>query len=186
MTKTDFMNQLRLNLYGLPSTEIEDIVRDQEEFIREAMAAGRSENEVLRSLGSPVDLAKNLKAEIKIEKAQEQKDFSGQLGGFFVAVGAVLVLAPFNLIFVLGPLLLLMGLVFGGWTLAVALSSVFFILFFIAFVLVIFSPAGFALHAALVFAFLSVALIGLALIGLMYYVTKGLMNLVLRRRAPWC
>ena len=39
MTKNEFIQQLRKELSGLPQVEIDDIIRDQEELIRDAVAA---------------------------------------------------------------------------------------------------------------------------------------------------
>src|SRR5258708_4287233 len=114
MTKTEFIEQLRKELSGIPQTEIDDIIRDQEELIRDALAAGRSEESIIASLGSASELAKNLRAELKIKKAKDENKLPAKVKGVFGAAGAVLVLAPFNLIFVLGPLMGLFGILFGG------------------------------------------------------------------------
>ncbi len=51
MTKKEFLEKLREELKGLSRSDIDDIINDQEEFIRDAVSAGRSEEEVVSSLG---------------------------------------------------------------------------------------------------------------------------------------
>ena len=93
MKRQDYINELKQQLKGLPQSEIADIVRDQEELISDALAAGRTEESILKSLGDPSELARALKAEVIIEQASEEKKLSRQLKGAFGAVGALLLLA---------------------------------------------------------------------------------------------
>lgn len=187
MTQKEFIFQLRLQLAGLPGAEVDDIIRDQEEFIREACAAGRSEEAVVAALGTPADLARSLKAEIKIEnaeekifKATEEKNLSDQMKGVFGAVGAVLVLAPFNLIFVLGPFTALMGVLFGGWVTAVTLALVAIGLMLFFFGYLVFVPGGGLLYMAMLFGFLALLGLGCFMLGCMYLITRFVAQLVLR------
>ena len=187
MTQKEFIFQLRLQLAGLPTAEVDDIIRDQEEFIRDACAAGRTEESVVAALGTPADLARNLKAEIKIEnaeekifKATEEKHLSEQMKGVFGAVGAVLVLAPFNLIFVLGPFTALMGVLFGGWVTAVTLALVAIVLIIVFFGYLVFVPGGGVLYIAMLFGFLALLAAGCFMLGLMYMVTQFVVKMILR------
>lgn len=180
MKKKDYLDLLKVALNGLPSEEIADIMRDQEEFIREAIAAGRNEEEVLQSLGNPIELARNLKAEIKIVKAQDEKHFVDKIKGVLSAVGAVLVLAPFNLIFVLGPLFALIGVLVGGWAAALSLLGVFIFLMVIFFGFAIFVPSSFLVYSTILFTSLGGVFFGLAAIGLMYFITLFFSHLILK------
>ncbi|MBY0553173.1 DUF1700 domain-containing protein [bacterium] len=179
MKKQDFINQLKTELQGLPESEISDIIRDQEEMISDAIAAGRTEEQIVISFGDPKELARSLKAEIKIDKATGEKNLPQQVKGAFGALGALLVLAPFNLIFVLGPFCAVLGTLVAGWSVTVAMGVVSLVLMGAFFVKFIFVSAGLAAHLSTFFGFLG--FIGLSvLFGFaMYYVTKFVFKMVL-------
>lgn len=61
MTKSEFLNTLRMQLQGeLSPSQIEGHLHYYNEYISEAVAAGRKESDVLEELGSPVFIAKTL------------------------------------------------------------------------------------------------------------------------------
>jgi uncharacterized membrane protein len=180
MTKSEFIEQLKKELSGLPQTEIDDIIRDQEEIIRDALAAGRSEESIIASLGSPAELAKNLRAEIKIEKAKDESKLPAKVKGVFGAAGAVLVLAPFNLIFVLGPLIGLFGALFGGWAAAIAITIVFFTLTCAFLFFAIILPGSLLGWLGVAIGLMGGMFFGLAAFGVMYLITMLVAQLVLK------
>ncbi len=192
MTKQEFLFQLRLQLSGLPQLEVDDIIRDQEELIRDALAAGRTEESVITALGSPADLARNLKSEIKIEHAEEQikkaeaqftntsNDWSNNSKALLSAVGAVLVLAPFNLIFVLGPFLALMGILFTGWAIAIAMACVGLSLLGVLLVSIAFAGFSPLIYLACFFVFAGLMFLGFTFCGVMALVTTLVMKLVVK------
>lgn len=179
MKRQDFIRNLRNELFGLPTVDIEDIIRDQEEMINDALKAGRTEEAVVQSFGDPKELARSLKAEIKIEKANDEKTLGKQVRGVFGAVGALLVLAPFNLIFVLGPFLAVIGVTFAGWVVAIAMGAVAVVL--LGAFLLEFMFLGTALTVQLSTFFTFLGFIGLAALFVvgMYYVTKIIFKLIL-------
>lgn len=179
MKRQDFIKNLRNELFGIPTVDIEDIIRDQEEMINDALKAGRDEEAIIKSFGDPKDLARNLKAEIKIEKATDEKKLSKQVRGVFGAVGALLVLAPFNLIFVLGPFLAVLGITFAGWVVAIVMGAVA-IVFLGAFLLeFLFMGTALTVQLSTFFTFMGfVGLAALFVVG-MYYVTKIIFKLIL-------
>jgi uncharacterized membrane protein len=144
--KSDYLNTLRSLLAPLPSSEVEDILRDQEEFIRDAMAAGRSEEDAIKGLGDPRTFAHSLTANYKLEQAASAPTMKLKITGAFSAILAVLALAPLNLIFVLGPFLGAFCLLVGGWFAAGAflLASVVGVVVF--FVEMIFISVGLWTH----------------------------------------
>lgn len=134
--RSEYIEELRHHLARLPETERSDILRDQEEFFREAVLSGRTEADVIGSLGEPKLLAKTLIAESRLTasenafgrptgsegpgattplQALRPASFSTQMNATLRAFLAIIALAPFNLIFVLGPFIALMGCLFGGW-----------------------------------------------------------------------
>jgi uncharacterized membrane protein len=179
MKRHEFISQLKTELAGLPSNEIDDIIRDQNEMLDDAMASGRSEEDVVQSFGSPKELANSLKAEIKIDHAAGQKHLGNQVKGAVGAVGALLVLAPFNLIFVLGPFCALAGILFGGWAASLAIGLVALALLVVFFTKLIFVSATASVYFAILFAFLALLGIGYLLLMAMYSVTRFILNIVI-------
>jgi uncharacterized membrane protein len=118
MNRGEFLEALRAQLQYLPQKDADDIIRDQEEYIRDAVASGRSEQEVINGLGDPKAFAAGVSAEAKIEKAAQATSIKQQTSSAFSAVLALVVLAPLNLIFVLGPFLGVCGILIGGWAVA--------------------------------------------------------------------
>lgn len=179
MKRQEFINELRKELTGIPSVDIEDIIRDQEEMISDALKAGREEESIVQSFGDPKELAKSLKAEIKIDQATDEKKLSKQVRGVFGAVCALLVLAPFNLIFILGPFLAVLGVTFAGWAVALSLGFVAVLMMGAFFVHFIYIGSALTVHLSAFFAFLGcIGLAALFVIG-MYYMTRLIFKLVL-------
>lgn len=179
MKREEFITELKKELEGLSLIDIEDIIRDQEEMINDALAAGRTEESILKSLGYPKDLAKSLKAEIKIDQAVCEKKLLKQTKGIFGAIGALLVLAPFNLIFILGPFLAVMCILLTGWLLSLAMGILAIVMIWAFFAGVIF--VGYALTLQLTTIFTFIGFIGLAILFIigMYYLTKFIFKLIL-------
>lgn len=180
MNKSQFIEQLRKELGSLPVSEIEDIIRDHEELIRDAMAAGRSEESIIASFGSPSELARSLNAQSKIEKAQDETNFSGKIKGVMGAAAAVLVLAPFNLIFVLGPLMAIFGVLFGGWTAAIVVTAVFVCMSLVCLALTAVFPAGFFALLGVGIGLLGGVFFGFVGLGIMYMLSMFIAQLVLK------
>lgn len=176
MKKSEFTNELRRQLAALPSGEVEDIVRDQEEYITDAMAAGRTEEQAVAALGDPRAFAASLTAEAKIREIDEAKGLRQQIGGTIGAVVAILALAPLNLIFVLGPFLALVGIAIAGWAVAVAGVAAAAALILAFFFKLVFITAGFWAQVSTFF--LALGSLGLSVLGLvgMYYITYWLVQ----------
>ncbi len=100
----EYIRILRNRLEGtLPQDELDDIISDYAEHFRMGKADGRSEEELYRSLGSPEDVAREIKASHLVKKAE----FHRSCGNIFHAVIATLGLGLFNLVFVLAPFFIL-------------------------------------------------------------------------------
>ncbi|MGM9985794.1 MAG: DUF1700 domain-containing protein [Bacillaceae bacterium] len=75
MNRNDYMELLRDYLRGYFSAEeTEDVIRDYEEFFEMGLASGKSESEVIASLGSPKKVAKDLADELQVTKSQASLD----------------------------------------------------------------------------------------------------------------
>lgn len=145
MTRGQFFIQLKTGLIGLPQTQIDDIVADYEAHFADAAAAGRSEAEVAASLGDPVRLAKELRAEVSIKRWEE--DRSPQ--NFFNAGIALFGLLALD-VFILLPLIFITMIV---------LAAVIFALFIVG-------TVGLALTAAMFHGGIGGVAAGLAGLGL--------------------
>jgi uncharacterized membrane protein len=172
MTREQFLASLRGHLSALPSGEVEEILRDQEEYIRDATMAGRSEAEVIQSLGDAATFAKSLVVESKFQKIETSTSIQNQVGNTFGAVVAVLALAPLNLIFVLGPFLVILALLFAGWSVVFAILMAAVGMLFGLFFKFLFSGMGILLVLAILF--FSLGSVGIAALGiiLMIWITK--------------
>lgn len=179
MTKNEFLKKLKDELKGVSESEITDILRDQEEFIHEALLNGRTEESVITSLGDPKELARNLKAEMKIEKATTETQLTKQVSNTFNAAVAIMVLAPFNLIFVLGPLLGLFGVTLAGWAIAFACFATGIALLIAFFTVLLFIPAGILIHLTTFFTFAGI--LGLSMLGflVMILITRFIVKMTL-------
>ena len=100
MSRALFLGRLRQGLKGLSPDEIDDIVMDYEAHFSDAIAAGRDEHDVAASLGDPLQLGSELRAETRLRRWETRRS-----SGNFVQAGLGLVgLQAFN-IFVLLPVL---------------------------------------------------------------------------------
>lgn len=180
MKREEFIRELKRSLQKLPNDEVAEIVMDQEEYIREAVRAGRIEDEVVNALGDPKVLAASFSTSAKIESAERATTLKSQIGNTLDAVIAILALAPLNLIFVLGPFLFLVAFLISFWvsSIAVAIASVFALLAFI--VKVWFLHADFWNSVSLLFLILTGMGAGGVGILLMVEITKIFTGLTLQ------
>ncbi len=120
MTRTEFLLALSRGLAGLPPAEIEDILDDYEAHFAEAARAGRSEAEVVRALGDPMRLAKELRAESGLRRWERERSPRSLAAALIALLGLAavdfLVLLP--LLFWLGLMTLILGLVLVAFCLA--------------------------------------------------------------------
>jgi len=97
MNKKQFFEKLAMNLKGLPDDEIKDILDDFKEYFDIGKERGRSEEDLLSSLGEPRVLARQIKAESYIKKAEETTSAANITRAVFTSIG----LSFFNIIFTL-------------------------------------------------------------------------------------
>lgn len=124
MNKVDYLNQLRQSLHELPSSVLEEILMEQREHFDAALADGRTEEEIAESLGDPRQIAKAYLAQASIHRAAQAKGLSDSGRQILRSILALLVLTPFNFIFVLGPVLGLAGILIGFISAGLAMFAV--------------------------------------------------------------
>lgn len=110
MTKEKWIEELKSGLKGLSKEEIDEIIADYNEYFYDAMESGRSEEEITHALGEPKKLAKQFKADSTIKKAQAEMNPKNVLKAIF----AIVTLSVFNIVVMIGPIMGLLGLIFGG------------------------------------------------------------------------
>jgi len=79
MKQEHFMQTLRNELRNLPKHEVDEIVADYREYISDAIAAGRNEEEVISALGDPLKLARELKAQANYRQWENNRTLSNLL-----------------------------------------------------------------------------------------------------------
>jgi uncharacterized membrane protein len=111
MSKQQFLQELNDGLKEIPETERVDILRDYEEYFQAGAENGKTEQEILDGLGSAKQIAKELRAAYHLGTVREKPNVANLLRATFALISLTL----FNLVFVLGPLLGLFGLLVGCW-----------------------------------------------------------------------
>jgi uncharacterized membrane protein len=162
MKKEDFLKQLRTELRGLNPRDIDEIISDQEEFIRDAMSAGRAEEDVIRSLGSPKAFADSVKLEYKVKKIDEAESTWESYKEILGSAGVLIALAPLNFLILFGPIIAILSFLF-SWIVSsgvIVITGVSFLV--LQFIIGFFMGFGFAQTATLLF-----FSIGLTFLGLM-------------------
>jgi len=143
MNKAEYFAALNAALSELPSSEREEIIRDQEEHISEALRSGREESEVIRSLGSPSNLAKELRVEQQIQAATRETKLISKTDKVFRAIFALCILAPFNIIVVLGPFLTCCAILLTMWVVGFSGFATGALIFGLSFLVIPVSVAAF-------------------------------------------
>lgn len=109
MTKREFLETLTKSLAGLPAADRDEIIFDYSEHFRIGLEEGKNEEDIAASLGDPRNIARQFNADFHVRQAEADTSISNT----FKAVLATLGLGFFNLVFVLGPFLGLLGVLFG-------------------------------------------------------------------------
>lgn len=179
MNKAAYLERLRKYLAPLSKEEIDDIIRDQDEYITAAIQHGRIEAEVLTNLGDPKVFAANLLVESKLEVAQNTTSLKSQLSKTLNAGIAILALTPLNVIFVLIPLTLIILITFLGWLAAFGLlvgsvGNLAFSLFHLTF-----SGLGIWTFVSYLFYALGFVGVGILAVYIAYLITKFFVKVVL-------
>jgi len=159
MNRYEYLKELEHLLKTLPVQERAEILADFEEHFDIGAEQGKAETEIAASLGSPQQIAKEMLATRHVESARSH----ATTGNVLRATWAVIGLSFFNLVFVLGPFLGIVGVLIGGWAASIAficapLLILFDILFFNAyshfnlFASIFLSGAGILLGIAMLYA----------------------------------
>lgn len=173
MTKYSFLDELGRLLAKLPKDDRREVMQDYEEHFAFAIEAGKSDEEVIASLGSPEQIAKEVIADYHVELARSSKrvkDISNAVRAVFAAGG----LGFLNLVFVLGP-----AIAIGGVILALGIAGAMSV----ASPILLLIASGTSLQAFYWFDFfgsLTFAGFGIFISIAAYYITKWMVKLMTR------
>lgn len=120
MQRDEFINRLDRLLGNMPQAERQDILDDYSEHIRLAVDNGLEEETVIASLGEPETIAKQYRVQKYIDRAERSGTTSSVLRAILATVG----LGFFNLVFILGPFLAILGILFALIAVSVSVAVV--------------------------------------------------------------
>ncbi|EMA6345113.1 DUF1700 domain-containing protein [Bacillus cytotoxicus] len=168
MNQEQFLQELSTHLRKLPEEERRDILYDYEEHFRFGLEEGKAEAEIIKGLGSPKAIAKEMLALYRFDEMKKDPSASN----ITRAVTSVVGLSLLNFIIVLGPLIAMISFIFSLWI--GGISSVI-----APFLVVIKILTGTFLWLDI---FVSITLFGVGLLVCIgaYYCTKWFKNLCIR------
>ena len=119
MNKLQYLENLEKSLKSLPKEETNDILNDFKEYFEVGIERGRSEEDLSLSLGNPKMLARQIRLESYIKKAEESKSASDILRAVFTSIG----LSFFNLIVMLPVFLIAFSVLAVLFACSISLSA---------------------------------------------------------------
>jgi len=182
MDKEEFLEILRSQLRNIQGEDLAEILQDYEEHITIGIEEGREEGELIKSLGDPNEIAKQINADYHIKKAETTTSASNILRAVYASVG----LGLFNAIFVLGPLLMILSFTLVLFIIPVVLGITGITLFGASLAAIVmpeyFQATTYNAVAEIGVLFISIGLTSLGLLILIgdYYVAKLIYELILK------
>ena len=119
MNKKEFLDNLSKYLRGIPGEDEKDIISDFDEHFEMGKKEGRTEEDLAKSLGDPKALANQLRANIIVAQAEKETTAVNITRAVFATLG----LGFFNLIFVLGPFIGVLGILAGLFAAAIGITA---------------------------------------------------------------
>jgi uncharacterized membrane protein len=163
MDKKQYLEKLHRNLTGLSKEETEDILRDFDEYFEIGKERQRTEKEISMSLGDPKIIAKQIKAESYINRAEEKASTGNIARAVYTTVG----LSFFNLIVILPVICTVFAVLAALYSAAISIGATGISGTVVSFFYPLYSQyLTFSINTAvLIFAF-----IGLAATGILFFV----------------
>ncbi len=119
MNKKEFLDNLSKYLRGIPGEDERDIISDFEEHFEMGKKEGRTEEDLAKSLGDPKALANQMRASIMVARAEKETTTVNITRAVFASLG----LGFFNLIFILGPFVGILGVLAGLFAVAIGATA---------------------------------------------------------------
>jgi len=126
MNKSEYIKKLSSYLGRIPEDEKQDVINDFEEHFKEGLLEGRTEEDISDSLGDPKVLANQLRASILLNEAEKTTSAANITRAVFATLG----MGVFNLVFVLGPFIVIFGIVVALFALSIGVTATGIAVFF--------------------------------------------------------
>ena len=172
MNRVEYLSKLKSLLHNLPQGELDDILSDYHEHFEIGLSKGKTEAEISKELGDPLEIARNYGFTEEDNKSYNTNNDNG-LRRFIIAA----LLIMFNLTFVVGPAFGLAGFLIGAFILAISFG-------FIGIALILGSPfiflsANLGIHIIVSISF-GIGFIGLGILSTIFliFITKKIVQLV--------
>lgn len=175
MNKIEFLNILEMSLRDLKDGEKEEILYDYEEHFRIGEQSGKSEDELIKELGDPNNIANQYRTSNQQENNEVLKDKIEEDRPIIVPIIATCGLLLFNLIFIFGPFMGIFASIMGLFVSAIGIiiagiGVIFGVILLPFFPQYISIPNGISGFAIILLGIGTVALGLLFLIGMCYVV----------------
>jgi uncharacterized membrane protein len=118
VNKNEFLITLERSLSNFTNDERREILYDYEEHFRIGEEIGKSEEQLIGELGDPDQIARQYRANQRIDLAEAEPSTKN----IFRAVFAAISLGFFNLIFVFGPFMGIVGALIGFFAAAIGIT----------------------------------------------------------------
>lgn len=118
MNRTEFINKLEKLLKGIPYDDKKEILYDYEEHFNAGISEGKSEEEISFSLGDPVIIARQFKADYMLKKAESSRSARN----LWSAVLSITALGFLNLILIIPIYLSLAAVILAFYAAAAAMA----------------------------------------------------------------
>ncbi|TCT14063.1 putative membrane protein [Natranaerovirga pectinivora] len=126
MTQKEYLSLLEESLGNINNDDKEEILFDYREHFRLGLLEGKSEEEIIKALGSPKQLAKQFKVETLIKEAETKKSLSSIIGAIMAALG----LGFFNLLIGIWPFMIMLILIISLFAAAISITGMGLVSFF--------------------------------------------------------
>jgi uncharacterized membrane protein len=115
MTKQEFLEILERRLSRLSEAERQEVIADHVEHFDIGLKAGKTEQEIAKSLGDPRRIAATYLTEVYAKRLSEARSPGSFVVNIAYLILAALGLGFFNLVFFLGPYMAALAMLFLLW-----------------------------------------------------------------------
>lgn len=120
MNRVEYLNKLKSLLHNLPQAELDDILSDYHEHFEIGLSKGKTEMEISKELGDPLEVARSYGFEEEKNNNTQTSNNDNTARRIIMAI----LLITFNATFVLGPAFGLAGILIGAFILAISFGFV--------------------------------------------------------------
>src|SRR5215469_16541325 len=116
MKKAEFFEKLKAGLKKLPASELQEVLAEYEDHFRNALAKGKTEEQICADLGSVEQIINGY----KIDHVMQNQD-AGKAKSIMRAALILMAMAPFNFLIFMGPFFVSMVLLVVFWSLNIGM-----------------------------------------------------------------